>query len=210
MPQRIDLRNDIAAITDSPLARFSDLQPWELTAAAAPIVANLLVALPADDYLIQGQIAIHRSATIEPGATLKGPLIVGARCFVASGAYLRGGNWLDRDCCIGPGAELKSSFIFAHTHLAHFNFVGDSVLGSGVNLEAGSIICNHRNERPGRELRVRLGSTLHLLPQSKFGALVGDGAQIGANSVLAPGTLLGPGAVIQRGALCDQELTEPH
>jgi UDP-N-acetylglucosamine diphosphorylase / glucose-1-phosphate thymidylyltransferase / UDP-N-acetylgalactosamine diphosphorylase / glucosamine-1-phosphate N-acetyltransferase / galactosamine-1-phosphate N-acetyltransferase len=53
---------------------------------------------------------------------------------------------------------------------------------------------------------VRLGATLHLLAQSKFGALVGDGAQLGANSVLAPGALLMPGAVLQRGALCDQEL----
>lgn len=113
---------------------------------------------------------------------------------------------MGQDCCIGPGAELKSSFVFANTHLAHFNFVGDSVLGAGVNLEAGSIICNHRNERPGHELRVRLGTGLHLLGQSKFGALVGDGAQLGANAVLAPGTLLLPGAVVPRGALCDQEL----
>jgi len=206
MPQRIALPRYIASIATSPLARFTDLKPWELTAAAAPIVGQLLAELPADDYLIQGQVAIHRSATVEAGATLKGPLIVGAGSLVAAGAYLRGGNWVDQGCCIGPGAELKSSFVFANTHLAHFNFVGDSVLGSGVNLEAGSIICNHRNERRGHELRVRLGSTLHLLAQSKFGALVGDGAQVGANAVLAPGTLLLPGAVVQRGALCDQEI----
>lgn len=206
MPQQIALPQYIAAIGASPLARFSGLKPWELTAAAVPIVGQLLSELPADDYLIQGQIALHRSATVEAGATLKGPLIVGAGSFVAAGAYLRGGNWVDQDCSIGPGAELKSSFVFAGTHLAHFNFVGDSILGAGVNLEAGSIICNHRNERPGHELRVRLGATLHLLAQSKFGALVGDGAQLGANSVLAPGALLMPGAVLQRGALCDQEL----
>lgn len=206
MPQLIALPRYIASIATSPLARFSDLKPWEQTAAAVPIVEQLLAELPAEDYLIQGLVAIHRSAKVESGATLKGPLIVGADSFVASGAYLRGGNWVDQGCCIGPGAELKSSFVFANTHLAHFNFVGDSVLGSGVNLEAGSIICNHRNERPGHDLRVRLGTHLHLLSQSKFGALVGDGAQLGANAVLAPGTLLLPGAVVQRGALCDQEL----
>jgi bifunctional N-acetylglucosamine-1-phosphate-uridyltransferase/glucosamine-1-phosphate-acetyltransferase GlmU-like protein len=30
--------------------------------------------------------------------------------------------------------ELKSSFVFAGTELAHFNYVGDSLIGSGVNL----------------------------------------------------------------------------
>lgn len=205
MSHPISLVHYIADIGSSPLARFSALKPWELTAAAAPVVAQWVATLSTTDYLIQGSVAIHRSATVEAGATLKGPLIVEAGSLVAAGAYLRDGNWLGPHSIIGPGCELKSSFVFAHTHLAHFNFVGDSVLGSRVNLEAGSIICNYRNERPGHELRVRLGADLHVLAQHKFGALVGDGVQLGANSVLAPGTLLRPGTVIRRGAVCDQE-----
>eukprot|EP01032_Pedospumella_encystans_P034388 gene34388-38873_t len=135
------------------------------------------------DYAIDGDVAVHRSATVEPGAVLKGPLVVGPGCFIAAGAYLRGGNWLDARCSIGPGAELKSSFVFAGTALAHFNFVGDSVLGAGVNLEAGSIVCNHRNERAAKEILVR-GADGALRPTGceKFGALVGDGARIGANA----------------------------
>jgi bifunctional N-acetylglucosamine-1-phosphate-uridyltransferase/glucosamine-1-phosphate-acetyltransferase GlmU-like protein len=136
---------------------------------------------------------------------LKGPLILGADCFVASGAYLRGGCWLAEGCTIGPGAELKSSFVFAGTKLAHFNFVGDSVLGADVNFEAGSIVCNFRNERADKEIRVRVAGALHRTGARKFGALIGDGARIGANAVLAPGTLLPAGAVVRRSALCDQE-----
>jgi UDP-N-acetylglucosamine diphosphorylase / glucose-1-phosphate thymidylyltransferase / UDP-N-acetylgalactosamine diphosphorylase / glucosamine-1-phosphate N-acetyltransferase / galactosamine-1-phosphate N-acetyltransferase len=49
--------------------------------------------------------------------------------FIAAGAYVRGGCWLEANCVLGPGAELKSSFVFAGTKLAHFNFVGDSILG---------------------------------------------------------------------------------
>ena len=30
---------------------------------------------------------------------------------------------------------------------AHFNFVGDSIIGNDVNIEAGAILCNHYNER---------------------------------------------------------------
>lgn len=52
----------------------------------------------------------------------------------------RGGNWLAERCTLGPGAELKSSMVFAGTKLAHFNFVGDAILGEDVNLEAGSIV----------------------------------------------------------------------
>lgn len=206
MPKLLELGHYIGSFAGSALARFSGLNPWELTAASASAVQELLAELQTNDFTTSGDIAIHRTATVEVGATLKGPLIIGARCFIAAGAYLRGGNWVAEDCSIGPGAELKSSFLFPGAKLAHFNFVGDSILGSGVNLEAGSIVCNYRNERPDHEILVRLGATLRHIDAEKFGALVGDGARIGANAVLAPGTLLLPSAVVRRGVVCDQEL----
>lgn len=207
MPHAIDLHAYVAGFATSPLARWGACLPWELPMQANAIVRELLAALPADEYAIEGDIAIHRSARIEPGAVLKGPLILGAGCFVATGAYLRGGNWVDANCSIGPGVELKSSFVFAGTALAHFNFVGDSVLGAGVNLEAGSIVCNHRNERADKNIRVRSGEGGMLQPTGceKFGALMGDGVRIGANAVVAPGALLAPGYVVGRATLLDQE-----
>jgi NDP-sugar pyrophosphorylase family protein len=210
MPHPADsdlLQAHVAALAASPLAPWAALAPWALPPQAPAIVRRLLAALPAGDYAIDGDVAVHRSATIEPGAVLKGPLVVGPSCFIAAGAYLRGGNWLDARCSIGPGAELKSSFVFAGTALAHFNFVGDSVLGAGVNLEAGSIVCNHRNERAAKEILVR-GADGALRPTGceKFGALVGDGARIGANAVIAPGALLAPGRVVARASLLDQEI----
>jgi bifunctional N-acetylglucosamine-1-phosphate-uridyltransferase/glucosamine-1-phosphate-acetyltransferase GlmU-like protein len=197
----------IAGILASPLARFADRTPWAMVAETPAIVRELLAGLPAADYRITGDIAIHRSATVEAGAVLKGPLIVGPRVFIATGAYLRGGNWLDEDCLVGPGSELKTSFLFAGTKLAHFNFVGDSVLGADVNLEAGSMVCNYRNERPGTTVRVRTQGVLHDTGVAKFGALVGDGCRIGANAVLAPGAILHAGQVVQRASLLDQELS---
>ena len=125
---------------------------------------QLLDTLDLSAYRVEGAIAVHRSATVESGAVLKGPLIVGPDCFVAAGAYLRGGNWIAERCTFGPGAELKSSFVFAGTKLAHFNFVGDSILGADVNLEAGSIVCNYRNERADKEVRVRIASGLPMSP----------------------------------------------
>jgi len=212
MPNAIDLTAYIAGFAASPLARWGGLAPWEITARAAEIVRELLAALPAGEFAVEGEVAIHRSATVEAGAVLKGPLIIGAGCFVAAGAYLRGGNWVGERCTLGPGSELKSSFVFAGTALAHFNFVGDSVLGAGVNLEAGSIVCNHRNERAAKQIFVQAGEggALQATGSEKFGALAGDGVRIGANAVIAPGALLRPGLVIARASLLDQELPDPQ
>lgn len=206
MPVDIDVTHYIPAFITSPLAPWRDIAPWRLTSESPAIVRTLLADLGGDEWRVTGEVAVHVTATVEVGAVLKGPLVVGPRCFVAAGAYLRGGCWLEADCTLGPGAELKSSFMFAGSKLAHFNFVGDSVLGRDVNLEAGSIVCNYRNERADKEILVRLGAGLHRTGVRKFGALLGDGVRIGANAVLAPGALLLPGSVVRRAALCDQEV----
>jgi UDP-N-acetylglucosamine diphosphorylase / glucose-1-phosphate thymidylyltransferase / UDP-N-acetylgalactosamine diphosphorylase / glucosamine-1-phosphate N-acetyltransferase / galactosamine-1-phosphate N-acetyltransferase len=199
----------IASVAASPLAEHRGATPWWLTTNAEAVVRSLLPRLD-DDYTLTGEIAVHKTATIEPGATLKGPLVVGPRNFVANGAYLRGGCWLAADVIIGPGAELKTSFVFAGAKLAHFNFVGDSVLGARVNLEAGSIVCNYRNERADKQIRVRVDGALHATGVAKFGALIGDEVRVGANAVLAPGALFEPASVVARTALVDQERDPAH
>jgi UDP-N-acetylglucosamine diphosphorylase / glucose-1-phosphate thymidylyltransferase / UDP-N-acetylgalactosamine diphosphorylase / glucosamine-1-phosphate N-acetyltransferase / galactosamine-1-phosphate N-acetyltransferase len=206
MTLKISVPDYIASFAQSPLAQLSTRIPWALTAQSVSFVRQLLAQCPASDYILNDEIAVHRSATVESGAVLKGPLIVGAQCFVAAGAYLRGGNWIDTHCTFGPGAELKSSFVFSGTKLAHFNFVGDSILGAGCNLEAGSVVCNYRNERSDPFIRVRHGRDLHTLAVDKFGVLMGDGCRIGANAVIAPGALMVKHSVLPRAALLDQEL----
>lgn len=201
----IQLDQYIKGFSRSVLSPWLALAPWQLVAQAPDIIRELLNGLPADEYLVTEDIAVHRTAVIEHGAVLKGPLIIGAHCFVASGAYLRGGCWLGENCIIGPGAELKTSIVFSGSKLAHFNFVGDSILGVGVNLEAGSIVCNYRNERADKEVRVHVGGQLVATGCDKFGALIGDQARIGANAVLAPGALLEPGLVVRRGQVFDGE-----
>lgn len=202
----ISLADYIDEIVRSPLAQWSDLTPWALIVNAPERVRQLLAQLPQEGYEVVDDIAVHQTAQVEEGAILKGPLIIGPECFIAAGAYLRGGCWLAAGCIIGPGAELKSSFVFSGSKLAHFNFVGDSVLGAGVNLEAGSIIANYRNERVDKGVNVRVAGVLQPTGCDKFGALMGDGSRLGANAVVAPGGLLLPGAVVPRLALHDCEV----
>ena len=123
---------------------------------------------------------------------------------MAAYAYLRGGVWLDKNVIIGPSSEIKSSFICANSKAAHFNFIGDSILGENVNIEAGAILANFRNEWNAGEIICFDGVNYIHTGYNKFGALIGDGSCIGANSVLAPGSILQKNTTVKRLSSIDQ------
>lgn len=193
----------IESFAASPLGHFGDWAPWELTHSAENIV-RAMIGKCGSEYYHRDGLAVHARARIEAGANIKPPAIIGPDCFIASTALVRGGCWLDRGVIIGPAAELKSSFVFAGAKLAHLNFVGDSVLGADVNIEAGAMLANYRNERPDKRIRIRFGGALIDTGIEKFGALIGDHARIGANAVIAPGAIVPNGVVVPRLALVDQ------
>lgn len=182
---------------------FENKAPWEITAGIGVAMEKLITALN-DEFIINNDIAIHKTAIIETGVILKAPVIISANCFVGAHAYLRGGVFLDERVSIGPGCEIKSSIICNNSAAAHFNFIGDSIIGSNVNFEAGSIIANHYNEREDKQISVRYKNDVTKTSSTKFGALVGDGCRIGANAVLSPGTLLDKKAIVQRLELVKQ------
>ncbi len=179
------------------------MAPWKVTQDAEKMLMQKISGL-GPDYKIFNNVAIHESVIIDSHAILKGPAIISAHCFVGAHSYLRGGVFLDEYVSLGPGCEVKTSFIFSHTALAHFNFVGDSIVGSRVNLEAGAIIANHFNEREDKTIFVLLDGKRFAADGQKFGALVGDGTKIGANAVLSPGTVLQPDTVVKRLELIEQ------
>jgi UDP-N-acetylglucosamine diphosphorylase / glucose-1-phosphate thymidylyltransferase / UDP-N-acetylgalactosamine diphosphorylase / glucosamine-1-phosphate N-acetyltransferase / galactosamine-1-phosphate N-acetyltransferase len=180
------------------------LNPWKIVEQAEALIINAIPELPKKEYRIDDMQAIHHTATVEAGSLLKGPLIIGPGCYVACGSLLRGGVFLERDCIVGHNSELKTSFMFGGSKIAHLNFVGDSILGRDVNVEAGAIIANYRNEKKEKEIQVLLKGQRITTGVTKFGALVGDGTRIGANAVLAPGTILAPNTIVKRLELIDQ------
>jgi NDP-sugar pyrophosphorylase family protein len=175
-----------------------DLPPWAL-------VARLREWLPAAGLPERTPgIWADASATVEAGAVVKPPAVLGAGCFVAATAYLRGGILLGAGVTIGPGVEVKASVVMSSSSFAHFNFVGESLIGRGVNLEAGAVVANRWNERNGEPVIVHFGGRSIATGLAKFGAIVGDGCRVGANAVLSPGTVLAPGTAVPRLALIDQ------
>ncbi len=177
--------------------------PWKFVSLIQSLIIKKIQSL-SSDFEVRGNIAIHKTAIIEEHAILKGPLIISHNCFVAAHAYLRNGVYLGNRVSLGPGCEVKSSCIFSHSSLAHFNFVGDSLIGSGINMEAGAVIANHFNERISKEVEVVFNGERIKTGIEKFGALVGDGSRIGANAVLSPGTILPPNSIIRRLELVEQ------
>ena len=107
---------------------------------------------------------------------------------------------------IGTACEIKASIVFDNSSIAHFNFIGDSIIGSKVNFEAGSITANHFNERADKNIYAFYQSQKIDTGTIKFGALVGDNCRIGANAVLSPGTILPPATIVKRLELIEQRL----
>lgn len=187
----------------SSLLQQQDKQPWQIIRDLSAAILHLF-ATCGNDYSIKNGIAIHTTAIVEEGAVLKAPLIIGKNSFVAAHAYIRGGVLVDENVTIGTGCEIKSSIICNNSSIAHFNFIGDSIIGSFVNVEAGAITANHFNERVNKEIQVIFKGELINTHTEKFGSLVGDYSKIGANAVLSPGTLLPKNAVVKRLQLIEQ------
>lgn len=196
----------LSAYISNVLQEIANLQPWNATSQSEAIIGSL-AKQESNDFVIRDGNAIHKTAIIENGAILKSPCVIGPNCFIASYAYLRGGVWLDENVIIGPSCEIKSSFMFRGSKAAHFNFVGDSVIGRNANIEAGAIIANYRNELEDKEIVCVVDGKKVKTGMQKFGSLIGDDTKIGANAVLAPGTILQPNTIVKRLTLVDQIVT---
>ena len=182
---------------------FDDDLPWLIIQNLEPIIFEKIKFL-SDDFEVNNGIAIHKTAIVEKNAILKAPLIIEENCFVAANACLRNGVFLSKNVKIGMGVEIKSSIILNNSAIAHFNFIGDSIIGENVNFEAGSITANHFNERENKEIFVKIDDNIINTKVVKFGSLIGDYSKIGANAVLSPGTILKKNSVVKRLELIEQ------
>ena len=148
------------------------------------------IALPPDIHLLGAGFAIGKGTRIGAGAVLEGPLWIGRDVEIRPGAYLRGGVWVGDGCLIGANSEVKHAILLPGARAPHLNYVGDSILGRGVNLGAGTILSNFRHD--GEPVRIPgAGQAGEATGRRKLGAVLGDGVKTGCNCVLHPGTLVG-------------------
>jgi bifunctional N-acetylglucosamine-1-phosphate-uridyltransferase/glucosamine-1-phosphate-acetyltransferase GlmU-like protein len=171
---------------DAPWALLGD--PLEAALAQLPSAAIEVRLLP-EVHLAGDRIAIGRGARIHPGVVLEGPLYIGRDVEIRPGAYVRGGVWIGDGCLVGASTEIKRAILLPGAKAPHLNYVGDSVLGAGVNLGAGTILSNFRHD--GREVRIGAAGGALASGRRKLGAVLGDGVLTGCNCVLHPGVVVG-------------------
>jgi UDP-N-acetylglucosamine diphosphorylase / glucose-1-phosphate thymidylyltransferase / UDP-N-acetylgalactosamine diphosphorylase / glucosamine-1-phosphate N-acetyltransferase / galactosamine-1-phosphate N-acetyltransferase len=154
-------------------------------------LGKIEVEIPPTAYLINpSQISIAKGCIIEPGAYIQGPVILGPGTVVRHGAYIRGYVITGEKCVIGHTTEVKHSIFLNRASAAHFNYVGDSILGNDVNIGAGVKLANFRLDHAPITFAYKGEKIITNL--KKFGAALGDETQIGCNAVTSPGTLIGP------------------
>ncbi|HVW19820.1 MAG TPA: UDP-N-acetylglucosamine diphosphorylase [Opitutaceae bacterium] len=178
----------------------ADAEPWEwlkrIATALAGIEAGLPRHLPAGVH-VGGAVWLHPSVKLPPYAVITGPAWIGPGTEIRAGAQIRGNVIAGAGCVLGNSCEYKNSLLLDKVETAHFNYVGDSILGTGAHLGAGAVCSNLRLDR--QPIVVRGPQANHETGLRKFGAILGDGAEVGCNAVLNPGTLLGPRSLVMPG-----------
>jgi bifunctional UDP-N-acetylglucosamine pyrophosphorylase/glucosamine-1-phosphate N-acetyltransferase len=108
---------------------------------------------------------------------------VGANCRIGPYARLRPGTRLHDEVHIGNFVEVKNSEIAASSKANHLSYIGDSTIGSRVNIGAGTITCNYDGANKHRTIiedDVFIGSDTQLVAPVK----VGRGATIAAGTTV--------------------------
>ena len=143
-------------------------------------------------------IRIDSGTVLEPTAIIKGPAVIGKNNDIRQGSYLRGNIIVGNSCVIGHCTEIKNSILMNHVEAGHFNYIGDSILGSYVNMGAGSRLANVQfrglHEKMNdviNDIEIPIENKSISTGLSKLGSIIGDNVEIGCNAVLSPGALIG-------------------
>lgn len=136
-------------------------------------------------------VLIGKDVEIEDGATLLPPTVILSGAKIRQGAYIRGSVFVGEGATVGHATEIKNSILMDGAQAPHFNYVGDSILGSRAHIGAGVILSNLKSDRTPVTIH---GISEIRTDMRKLGAIIGDGAEVGCGSVLNPGTVIGRGS----------------
>jgi UDP-N-acetylglucosamine diphosphorylase/glucosamine-1-phosphate N-acetyltransferase len=150
-----------------------------------------------------GPILIGENAVVEPLAYVEGPAVVGEGSRVKAGAQIREGTVIGPVCKIG--GEVEATVFQGYANKQHDGFVGHSYVGEWVNLGAGTITSDLKNnysnvrtfasaadwlERKGTDTGQRL-----------LGLAIGDFTKTGIGATFPTGAVVGVGCNLYGTAL---------
>jgi len=174
--------------------------PWEMLEKleaflkTKPLGKHLGYIHPRSNISHPELVFIGEGAEIGPDVLIEGPAYIGNFAKIRHGAFLRGPVFVDDGALVGHATEIKQAILFPHAQAAHFNYVGNSILGEKSQLGAGAICANLRFDK--KAVIVRFLENRFTTHHAKLGALVGKEAKVGCHAVLSPGTTLAPFAQV--------------
>ena len=132
--------------------------------------------------IVEKNVEIRSFCHIE-GANIEEGAIIGPF------ARLRPGSQIGKSAHIGNFVEIKEAVLEYKVKVNHLSYIGDSFVGSGVNIGAGTITCNYDGF-------------------SKYKTEIGEGAFIGSNTSLVAPIKIGKGAITGAGSTLSQNIPE--
>lgn len=142
--------------------------------------------------VIEGNCTIGNNCIIGPGCFIRDSVIgdnsciysshifnsnIGSSVNVGPYSFIREGVSVNNDCRIGSFVELKRSSINSSSKISHLSYIGDSEVGSGVNIGGGVITANYDGIKKNK-------------------TIINDGAFIGSNSSLIAPVNIGFNSVV--------------
>lgn len=186
---------------------FDVCYPWDLLGAQQHIMESesCSQALPVEEHVtIKGSVSIGASTILRSGSYIEGPVYIGSNCRIGPNCYIRPYTSIGDRCHVGNACEVKNSIIMNDTNIPHQNYVGDSILGEGCNLGAGTKIANLRFDKQPITVTHR-GISLHT-QLKKLGVIMGDHVETGINAMINTGSIVGDSVFIGPGALVSGEI----
>ncbi|MBK9518233.1 MAG: bifunctional UDP-N-acetylglucosamine diphosphorylase/glucosamine-1-phosphate N-acetyltransferase GlmU [Anaeromyxobacter sp.] len=123
--------------------------------------------------------------TVRPYTVVEGPATVGSGALLGPFSRIRPGSELGEGVHVGNFVETKKTRLGKGSKANHLAYLGDAVVGAGVNVGAGTITCNYDGEK-------------------KHETRIGDGAFIGSDSILVAPIEIGAGAYVAAGSTVTQ------
>ena len=128
---------------------------------------------------------VHSNCHIEGAVT-------GANCEIGPFARLRPGAELAENVKVGNFVEIKKSTVADGSKVNHLTYIGDTDIGAGVNVGAGTITCNYDGVN---KHRTKIGD----------GAFIGSGVNLVAPVEIGKDATIGAGSTITK-PVADEQL----
>ena len=166
-------------------------------ANGATLVAPETVFLSADTVLGQ-DVVVEPHVVFGPGVSVGDDALIrsfshfdraeiGPGAIVGPFARLRPGAVLEQDVHVGNFVEVKATRIHAGAKANHLSYLGDSEIGAGTNIGAGTITCNYDGF-------------------NKYRTMIGAGSFIGSNATLVAPISIGDGAFVAAGSVVTRDV----